>query len=87
MTLESLEKAKRIVANIESAKRRIESFERAYKAGEGKLVICTGEKLTGGHSNIDSIYLSDDMLEVVKNAYINHFESLIEKQRKEFESL
>lgn len=87
MTREELERAKCCISCIESAENNIKNFERICEAGKKQIVICTKEKLEGGHGNVSPIYISGDMLEVIKSAYISHWELWAAERQKEFSSL
>lgn len=87
MTREAHEKAKSIIACIDSAKKNIESFERICEAGKGEIVICTKERLDGGHHNVTPIYISGSNLETIKEAYIGIWETFAEDHEKELSDL
>lgn len=87
MTREKLERAKVLISCIESAEHNIRSLERICDAGKGEIVICTKERLNGGHGNVNPIYITGEKLEIIKNAYINYWKQWEEEQQKEFDSL
>lgn len=87
MTREALERAKRCISCIESAEKNIQSFERICEVGKGEIVICTKERMDGGHGNVQPIYISGDMLEAVKIAYVEHWQKFADKHQNELDKL
>ena len=82
-----MEKAQKCLSAVKVAKSNISFFERIYEVGKDEIAICTKERLDGGHGNVNPIYISGEGLEVVKNAYIKHWQDYADRNQAEFEAL
>lgn len=87
MTREALERAKCCIACIESAEKNIQSFERICEAGKGEIVICTKERLDGGHGNVQPMYITGEILQAFKTAYTEHWQAFADKHQNELDKL